>query len=113
MLGALLALGTVTGVARAHTVTPDEVVARLDGAAVRASYDVVGAKRLDGLPRLLVVRVGPGWREVPADKRRAAAEEWAEDWRHAVAQGVVSIVDAASGDTVVNFDAHGRAHLDR
>lgn len=110
MLGALLALGTVTRIAHAHTVAPDEVVARLDGDAVRAEFDVVSAKRLDGLPRLLIVRVGPGWRDVPADRRRAAAQEWAAAWQHAVAQGVLSIVDAASGDTVVNFDALGRAH---
>lgn len=113
VLGALLALGAVAGVAHAHTVTADEVVARLDGAAMRTAFDVVSAQRLDGLPRLLIVRVGPGWRDVPAEKRRAVAEEWAKAWQHAVAQGVLSIVDAANGATVVNFDALGRAHLDR
>lgn len=105
--------GTTTSVASAHTVTPDEIVAQLRAPVVREAYDVVDASRLEHLPRLLLVRVGPRWREVPADRRRAVAEQWARAWEHAVPQGIVSIVDASSGDAVVNFDALGNARLSR
>ena len=108
----VLVLGTVAG-ARAHTVSPDEILARLRAPALREAYDVEDVSRLERLPRLLLVRVGPRWRDVPLEQRRAVAEDWARSWEHAVPQGIVSIVDARSGDAVVNFDALGNAHLER
>lgn len=104
-------LGTAAR-ARAHTVSADEVVAQLRAPALRAAYDVVDVRRLDGLPRLLLVQVGARWADVPAERRRAAAEEWARTWQHAVPQGIVSVVDG-EGDAVVNFDALGGARLTR
>ena len=106
----VLVLGTVAG-ARAHTVSPDEILARLRAPALREAYDVEDVSRLERLPRLLLVRVGPRWRDVPLEQRRAVAEDWARSWEHAVPQGIVSIVDARSGDAVVNFDALGNAHV--
>jgi hypothetical protein len=103
----LLVLGTA---ARAHTVSADEVVAQLRAPALREAYGIVDVHRLDGLPRLLLVQVGERWRDVPAEQRRAAAEEWAVTWQHAVPQGIVSVVDG-EGDAVVNFDALGGARL--
>jgi hypothetical protein len=111
-VGTILVLGTAAG-ARAHTVSPDEIVAGLRAPSVHEAYDVEDVSRLEGLPRLLLVRVGPRWREVPAEQRRAIAENWARSWEHAVPQGIVSIVDARSGDAVVNFDALGNARLVR
>lgn len=108
----MAALATAGG-ARAHTVSPEEILGQLRAPAVREAYGVEDARRLENLPRLLLVRVGSRWSEVPADKRRAVAEEWARAWEHSVPQGIVSIVDAASGDAVVNFDALGNAHLTR
>lgn len=102
-----------TGAAGAHTVPPEEILAQLRAPAAREAYGVEEASRLDKLPRLLLVRVGPGWRDVPPERRRAVAEEWARAWEHAVPQGVVSILDASTGDAVVNFDALGHAHLSR
>ena len=104
---------TTAGGAGAHTVSPAEILAQLRAPAVREAYGVEDASRLEKLPRLLLVRVGARWHEVPVEKRRAVAEEWARAWEHAVPQGIVSIVDASSGDAVVNFDGLGNAHLTR
>lgn len=92
---------------------PEEILAQLRAPAAREAYDIEDAGRLENLPRLLLVRVGPRWHDVPAERRRALAEEWSRAWQHAVPQGIVSIVDASSGDAVVNFDALGHAHLTR
>lgn len=105
---ALLGLATAS---LAHVVSAEEVVARLRTPAVRDAYGIEEVARMPGLPRLLLVRVGLRWREVPPERRRAVAEDWARTWQHSVPQGVVSIVDASSGDAVVNFDGQGNAHV--
>jgi len=97
--------------AGAHTLAPEEIIAQLRTPATREAYGIVEVARLDGLPRLLLVRVGPRWREVPALQRQEVAENWVTTWRHSVPDGIVSIVDAGSGDSLVNFDALGHAHL--
>ena len=96
--------------ARAHWVTPEEVVAELDAPATRTSLDVLSVARDARLPRLLVVRVGPRWTELDPALRREAAEAWRELWRHAVPDGVLAVTDA-SGRSLVSFDAAGRAQL--
>lgn len=106
----LLAFATL---GHAHAVSPDEIVARLSAPAAREAFGIEEVSRLAGLPRLLLVRVGPRWGELAAERRRAAAEDWARAWEHSVPQGIVSIVDATSGHAVVNFDGHGRAQLAR
>jgi hypothetical protein len=112
-LAAGLVLLAMPQAARAHTISPDEIMARLRTPAAREAFGIEDVSRLEGLPRLLVVRVGPRWREVPAEKRRAVAEDWGRAWEHSVPQGIVSIVDAASGDSLVNFDGRGHALLAR
>ncbi len=107
---ACLLLGLATSV-RAHVIAPEDVVARLRAPAGREAYGIEEVSRLPGLPRLLLVRVGARWREVPIDRRRTVAEDWARSWEHSVPQGVLSIVDASSGDAVVNFDGQGNAHV--
>jgi len=97
----------------AHSVAPEAVLAELRSDAAREELGIVEASRLDGAPRLLIVRVGARWHDLPAESRRRAAERWGRAWQHAVPQGVVSIVDATSGAAVVNFDALGRAQLSR
>jgi hypothetical protein len=97
----------------AHAVSPDEIVARLSAPAAREAYGIEEVSRLAGLPRMLLVRVGPRWGTLPAERRRAAAEDWGRAWEHSVPQGIVSIVDATSGRAVVNFDGQGRAQLAR
>lgn len=56
-----------------------------------------------------MIRVGPQWFEKTAADRRAAAERWWQQWRHAVPQGIVAILDEATGQSLVSFDARGRA----
>ncbi|HEY8517612.1 MAG TPA: hypothetical protein VIS07_19040 [Candidatus Binatia bacterium] len=108
---ATLGLGLVlaAAVAGAHQLSADDVIARLRAPAAREAYDVVDVERHPGLPRMLLVRVGERWRTLPAERRREAAEDWLRAWRHAVAQGVVSILDVQTGRAVVNFDARGNA----
>jgi hypothetical protein len=98
---------------QAHTITTDEVLARLRAPANKAAFAIEDAAPLEGLPRLLVIRVGAGWSSVSVERRRAAAEGWRRAWQHAIDQGIVSIVDARTGKTVVHFDPQGRAQLAR
>lgn len=108
-LAAVLALGAGAP-ARAHRVTPEEVIAELGAPAARATFDVVSVASDPRLPRLLVVRVGPRWPALDPALRRETAEAWRERWRHAVADGVLAVTDAA-GRSLVSFDAAGRAQL--
>src|SRR5882757_9239397 len=100
---ALAALLLAISSAVAHTLAPDQIIGQLRLPAVREAYGVEDVARLDGLPRLLVVRVGRRWSEVPATQRQEIAENWTVTWRHSVPEGVVAILDAASGDSVVHF----------
>jgi hypothetical protein len=94
----------------AHWVSPDDVVAGLRDPATRRAFGVVDVSRDARLPRLLVVKVGPGWDGVDPELRRQAAEAWHELWREAAPAGVLAIVDAG-GRSLVGFDALGRARL--
>jgi hypothetical protein len=99
------AVGAATApVAAAHTLAPEVVIARIAGTAT-----VEAAARDATTPRLLVVRVGPGWERLGPTERLALAEEWHRHWRDAVPQGIVAVLDAGSGRPVVNFDGAGRA----
>jgi hypothetical protein len=93
----------------AHTIPPDEVIARVLGERARAG--VASAERDAKVSRLLVVRVGAPWTQLPAARRLELADEWRHLWRDAVPQGIVAILDAETGKTVVNFDGAGRAHV--
>ncbi|MGH7788418.1 MAG: hypothetical protein ACRERC_16230 [Candidatus Binatia bacterium] len=106
-LGALLALAAA---AAAHEISPDEAMARIGDPAVRAAFDVTAVERKADLPRLLVVRVGPGWAAVYPERRRDAAETWYHLWRDAVPGGIVAIVDRDE-QSLVNFDAAGLATM--
>ena len=97
--------------AGAHTPSPDAIVARLGGETARRDAGVESAARDARLPRLLVVRVGPAWTALPAERRAALAAAWWQAWRHAVPQGVVAILDAATGRSVVSFAADGTPRI--
>jgi len=71
---ALAALLLAISSAAAHTLAPDQIIGQLRLPAVREAYGVEDVARLDGLPRLLVVRVGRRWSEVPATQRQEIAE---------------------------------------
>jgi len=112
-LGVGLVLLTAPQGARAHSISPDEIVARLRTPAAREAFGIEEVARLDGLPRLLLVRVGPRWLDVPVERRREAAEDWGRAWGQSVAQGIVAVVDVSSGDSLVNFDGRGHASLSK
>lgn len=108
-LAALALAGTVWAAVPAggHTLSPDAIVAQLGGEAARREAGVESAARDPRLPRLLVVRVGPAWASLPVERRAALAAAWWRTWRHAVPQGIVAILDAASDRSVVRFAADG------
>jgi hypothetical protein len=93
--------------ARAHWVPPEAILAELNADAQRQRTGVERAVRDAAVPRLLVVRVGERWYKRPADVRRIEVGEWRETWRHTVAQGVVSVLDAATDRPVVRFGPGG------
>ena len=112
VLGVALAVALLaTSSAAAHMLAPEQIIGQLRLPAVREAYGVEDVARLDGLPRLLLVRVGPRWSEVPATQRQEIAENWNVTWRHSVPEGVLAIVDASSGDSVVHFDGFGHARV--
>ena len=105
-------LGVVGGVAigaRAHTIPPEAVLAKIGSQPVRDAYGVTAVERSADVPRLLIVRVGPQWNRVPEAQRQDAALEWQLLWRHTVAQGIVAVLDTTTGAVVVKFDAEGHA----
>jgi hypothetical protein len=106
-----LALTVQVPVVGAHWPAAEEVLTELRAPAYRERFDVIRVDRLPGLDRLLVVRVGPGWRRAAPATRREAAESWLVRWRHAVPQGIVAVLDAATDQSLVNFNAEGRAAL--
>ena len=101
-------LAGLAGPAAAHWLPPEAVVARLNSEPVRRRWGVERAERDAKAPRLLIVRVGKRWYELPAAIRKAEAGEWLGDWRHNVPQGVVAVLDAASDQPVVQFGPGGR-----
>ena len=110
---AALAASTVafTAPATAHWVQPEEIIRRLDSGETRKAFGIEEVKRDPSLPRLLVVRVGPGWSDVAAAQRIEAAEEWNHMWRSSVPSGILAILDAHSDKALVNFDTKGNAVL--
>ena len=106
VLLALLAAGSAAG----HSLAPADVIA-----AIRSDPSwgalVTDVARDPREPRLLVVRAGRGWRDAPPARRLAAADAWRAHWRGAVPGGIVGVIDAATGRTLVNYDARGRARL--
>lgn len=104
----VLVLVALTGAAAGHAPPPAGVVAAIDGEASRRAWGVEGARRDAQTPRLLVIRVGPGWYARPIAARRAQAAEWLRVWRHAVERGVVAVVDGRTAAAVVRFGPGGQ-----
>jgi hypothetical protein len=110
-LGLLLAGVVSREPALAHRLSPELMIVQLESAATRGAYGVVDARRSAELPRLLMIAVDDGWAAIDPETRRVVAERWRRLWRESVSQGVVAVVDAASGESLVSFDAVGRARL--
>ena len=108
---AVLAAASATRPAGAHWATPEELIRRLESDATRTAFDIREVRRDPALPRLLVIRVGPRWSEVPAERRTEWAEEWNHLWRSTLKNGIVAVLDSATDHPLVNFDAEGHATL--
>jgi hypothetical protein len=104
---AIAALLLVATAARAHTPTPEELIAALTEPAARVAGGIERADRDPRNPRLLVVRVGPQWFALPSETRAAAAAEWYATWHRAVPQGIVAVLDGATDRVVVRFGRAG------
>jgi hypothetical protein len=92
--------------AGAHWPAPDEIVAE-----VRETPGVVDVTRDATVPRLLLVRVGPAWYALAAERRLTLADDWRSHWRQAVPNGLVGVVDAVTARPAVNYDGRGRPRL--
>jgi hypothetical protein len=101
-LAALVVL--VARAALAHSESPEAIVADLGRPVQRTRLGIERVVRDERNPRVLVVRVGAAWYELPAEVRRKRAGQWLARWRHAVPQGVVAVLDAASDRPVVQFN---------
>jgi hypothetical protein len=107
------ALAIATAMASAHWLAPDEIVSGLaNDPHLRDRIGVTGVRIDRKLPRLLIISVQrERWEQVPNADRIKLAEEWLATWRHSVPEGVVAVLDAATEQTLVNYDAFGQARL--
>jgi len=113
-LGAALLLSLLgPALARAHWIKPEEIIAGIkQDDNLRRNLGVVDARADPRMPRMLVIEIRrDAWDEVAADKRLGVAGLWYETWRHNVDQGIVAIVDAKTGQSLVHFDPAGRPQL--
>lgn len=99
----------------AHWLKPEEIVAGLSqNQGLRENAGLVSVRIDPDLPRMLVIRMNAAkWQALPAEQRVALAQQWHDDWRHNVEQGIVAILDADTGKPLVNYDAAGKARLVR
>lgn len=97
--------------ADAHHRSPREVVEALNTPALREQTGIESVAPDPRMPRLLVIRVKPAWFQKSAADRLRLAAAWRRLWREAAPGGVLSVVDSAGGEAVVNFDARGRPLL--
>lgn len=93
--------------AAAHWVSPESIVAGVNADETRRRWGVETAERDAKTPRLLVIRVGPGWYARSVPDRTAQAAAWYDFWHHNVPRGIVSILDAKSETPVVQFGRGG------
>lgn len=100
-------------IAVAHWTRPEDIVVGLaTDAQLRDRVGVVSVEQQAELPRLLVIKVRRDrWQSLTPAQRKQLAEEWWENWRHNVPEGIVAVLDASSEQSVVNFDGVGQARL--
>jgi hypothetical protein len=106
----LIALTLVLGIAGsaiAHAPTVESILGALNAPKARAAFGVTHAERDRANPRVLVVRVGAPWFDLAGEERLLQARIWREDWRRAVPQGVVAVLDARSDAPVIGFRPRG------
>ena len=106
----VLALGLAGG-ALAHTPTPASMLAVLNAPDAQEALGVQRAEQDRTNPRLLIVRVGPRWFELDGTDRLLQARMWRDDWRRAVAQGVVAVLDGRTDLPVIGYAPGGTVFL--
>jgi hypothetical protein len=110
----LVAVALALGLARhalAHSPTPASMLDALNAPEARAALGVQRAEQDAKNPRILVVRVEPRWFELDRADRLLQARIWRDDWRRAVAQGVVAVLDACTDLPVVGYAPGGTVFL--
>ena len=95
-----------SGVARAHWMSPDEVVAQVASPSTRTALGVESAAHDKNNARLLIIRVGPTWYAQPRERRAKQSREWVDLWHRSVEKGLIAILDAKTDKPVVRF-VHG------
>jgi hypothetical protein len=91
----------------AHTPVADEVVASLATPAARTATGIERVERDRRNPRVLLIRVGPEWFAQPREDRTGTATRWRTEWRRAVPDGIVAVLDARDRP-VVRYGPGGR-----
>jgi hypothetical protein len=110
----LVAVALALGLARhalAHSPTPTSMLDALNAPEARAALGVQRAEQDAKNPRILIVRVAPRWFELDRADRLLQARIWRDDWRRAVAQGVVAVLDARTDLPVIGYGPGGTVFL--
>jgi hypothetical protein len=110
LVAVVLALGLARP-APAHSPTPASMLDALNAPEARTALGVQRAEQDAKNPRVLVVRVDPRWFELDRAERLLQARIWRDDWRHAVAQGVVAVLDARTDLPVIGYGPGGAVFL--
>ena len=115
MTGSRLAIAglalALAGAALAHSPTRESLLGALNAPETRTALGVERAEQDRTNPRILIVRVSPRWFELDGADRLLQARIWHDDWRRAVPQGVVAVLDARSDAPVVGFGPRGAVFL--
>ena len=110
----LVAIVVALGLARtapAHSPTPASMLEALNAPEARAALGVQRAEQDAKNPRVLIVLVEPRWFELDRAERLLQARIWRDDWRRAVAQGVVAVLDARTDLPVIGYAPGGTVFL--
>jgi hypothetical protein len=83
----------------------------LNAPEARTALGVRRAEQDAKNPRVLVVRVDPRWFELDRADRLLQARIWRDEWRRAVAQGVVAVLDARTDLPVIGYGPGGAVFL--
>jgi hypothetical protein len=110
LVAVVLALGLARP-APAHSPTPASMLEALNAPEARAALGVRRAEQDARNPRVLIVRVDRHWFELDRAERLLQARIWRDDWRRAVAQGVVAVLDARTELPVIGYGPGGTVFL--
>lgn len=105
----IMTMATITTFS--HTVPKEEVIDYINSKEVKDAACVEKAEMQKDLPRLLVVEVGECWFKLTEKERKGFAKKWHTVWKHSVPNGIVSVIEKTTGDSLVSFRPDGRVDL--